>query len=453
MKANCLVFTLLLLCLDGLSFAAVPPEMPQLRASQIFSPFYFEIGDNGEDVVRYGGPKLQGYSVSPFIQTSMPTEFRPTVNFDTFMNLVRNPSGVLFIAGHGWSDKLCVEAYSYTDQGHEAAGVARETYKSNFGIAAEDMTQITRIDLGTTWGVCVTPKFIQNQMAQFASHSVVYNAGCHSSDFWGSISDLNFHRVIVGFNDEIQVYTGGLFNTQSDGGKVADIVFNSMAGVKPINDRYQNFPISATLPMAQLVVPQTTLLRNSLQPNAGNMRLYNAPRMIEASVAQDQNIDGSFEKTLYSYAIGGGIYPYNPGNNTDYPSGGVKSSDIGSKGPIKVVLRFSEAMAINSANYYLKLIHINADETDGDSVNIPSNSTNWSSANFPGAKWAGTFTIPDTFPDGVSRLAVRASRLLTPPGLDTANQELDTDGDGYSAIPSEDRSVDFKGNFLFSYVG
>jgi hypothetical protein len=188
-------------------------------------------------------------------------------------------------------------------------------------------------------------------------------------------------------------------------------------------------------------VPPVQYNYDTLPPYAANLRLYNAPRLIEANIAQNQDGDGTYEKTLYTYIIGGGIYPYNPENNTEYPSGGATTREIGSKGTIKVVLRFSEAMAINSANYNLKLIHINPDGSDGTQIGFDD--TAWSFENAPGATLTGTATIPEDFPDGTARLAVRASRLAVPPGLDTNNQGLDLDGDGSSTLDAVDRSVAF----------
>jgi hypothetical protein len=45
------------------TFAEVPPEIPSSRTSQIFSPFFFGFGDDGESVFTSQGPHCLGYSV------------------------------------------------------------------------------------------------------------------------------------------------------------------------------------------------------------------------------------------------------------------------------------------------------------------------------------------------------------------------------------------------------
>ena len=82
----------------GQALAGVPPEIPKEKTIQIFSPFHFDIKDNGEDVFLKGGPNLRGYkTIAEKIQEASPTANKPTVNFDTFLNLLNQSAGV-----NGW---------------------------------------------------------------------------------------------------------------------------------------------------------------------------------------------------------------------------------------------------------------------------------------------------------------------------------------------------------------
>jgi len=189
-----------------------------------------------------------------------------------------------------------------------------------------------------------------------------------------------------------------------------------------------------------------------LTPNTNSsIRLYNAPRIVMADVNQDSDGDGTFGKSLYSFDIGGGVYPYNPGNSTDYPTGGNPTSGIGGKGPINVTLRFSEPMNEDFLkDSAVNLLHINSDGSEGTRINIPGS---WSNATFPGATWkSGIFNIPDSFPDGKTKIAVRARRISAF-GLDTYYQDLDLIGSGGPTLNTEDRSVGFKEIYLVAVVG
>lgn len=121
--------------LSGLSFAAVPPEIPHRRDYQIFSPVYFDIKDNGEATFLEGGPALLEYGYgegSVAIQYAEPTLAKPDVNFETFLDFLNTPAGIFFLASHGWDDNVVVEAYPWSEEGKDAAGKARDAYMMMF---------------------------------------------------------------------------------------------------------------------------------------------------------------------------------------------------------------------------------------------------------------------------------------------------------------------------------
>ena len=94
--------------------------------------------------------------------------------------------------------------------------------------------------------------------------------------------------------------------------------------------------------------------------------------------------------------------------------------------------------------------HVNLLGSNGRRINITGA---WKPGFFANDTWeSNSVEIPADFPDGTARLAVRASRLAVPPGLDTSNQELDTDGDGFSNA-DEDTQVNSFRNYLISLVG
>ncbi|MEW5905417.1 MAG: hypothetical protein AB1734_01410, partial [Elusimicrobiota bacterium] len=76
----------------------------------------------------------------------------------------------------------------------------------------------------------------------------------------------------------------------------------------------------------------------------------------------------------------------------------------------------------------------------------------WGSSYLTNDTWSGTVSVPENFPDGQTKIAVRAMRISAS-GSDFFNQELDLDGSGSSVLGAEDRSVDFLPYALAVLVG
>jgi len=161
----------------------------------------------------------------------------------------------------------------------------------------------------------------------------------------------------------------------------------------------------------------------------------------------------------YKFVFGNDQYPYNPGNSTDYPSGGIVTKGPYKNGSLEIVLRFSEPMQIMSPDF-----HVNLNPPGGGSP-IPFSASGgqngWSNVNLPDLSafdtWTGVVTPPGNMPSGTATVGVRARHQIVLPGLDVTNQELDTTGSGSSWTPAsggtEDTSISFLPEDPSSVVG
>jgi len=88
--------------------AAVPPEIPIARTFQIFSPFYFQFNDNGENVFSYEGPHLLGYKEAGIIMQTASPEIgvAPFATLQRLLGFLQAPAGILFISTHGGEDPV-----------------------------------------------------------------------------------------------------------------------------------------------------------------------------------------------------------------------------------------------------------------------------------------------------------------------------------------------------------
>jgi len=388
-------------------------------------------------VFSYEGPHLLGYTDAGIsMQSSEPT-IGGTLNatLSKLIQFLQAPAGILFISTHGGENStvggfIAVEAYPGTADGHQAAVDARAAY-INAGII--DASEMYVGDAGGYTVLNVTSAFLQRKVG---NHSIVFVAACYSSALGDAFINSNHQvRNFIGVSGRAGI------DWFSDGRAIGQVLFNDMAGTRNDGGVYRNQSIAAAFPYVQAAVSAATLFQDGAAPSAGNLRLYNAPRIVKAQVTQDMDDDGTYEHSLYSLDFGN--YPYNPGNSTDYPSGGSPTSGVGGSKPIKVLLHFSARMNNNFSDFYVNLLG-----SDGTRVNIPGT---WSSGYFTNDTWSGTVNIPENFPDGETRIAVRAKRISASDS-DFYNQELDLDGDGSSALGAESTSVNFNPFFVFSSV-
>ena len=423
----CLLFSSLSL------YATVPPEVPEQKTIQIFSPFYFDIKDNGEEVFLEGGPKLRGYKVlSPKIQRDAPTTERPAVNLETFLELLKQPAGIMMIGTHGEPTRLSVEAYAGGKEGKDKVEAAIASYYQAHqdwpiglvpvcipisGSKDKDIDCFNYPEKAKYWAIAVEPSFIDGIIKGIKKRDIIYSAGCHSYEFWENVENKSFVRNIAAFYGQISFYKYVFeYLFSSDGYKSADIIFNGMSGIKELGGLYQNFSIGHTISFAQAEVRQTSLLVNAKPPPAGNMRLYNAPRIIKVVILQEG-------KTIYSYDFA----PYNNDNVTNYPFGVKPSSQTAKPGEFTIKLIFSEPMQTNFQDFYVKF-KSNYREEEAELKTM-----GWLSSNFTNDTWIGSGTLEESAnPKETITLAVNARRQAIAPDKDTANQRLDTDGDGYS---------------------
>jgi hypothetical protein len=94
--------------------AAVPPEVPEVRTSQVYSPFDFSFGDGGERILETGSVAQIGYFPNQdLVYPLAPTGTSKTGDLTTFTNKIMNQSaGILLIDSHGGIRNISVEAYA-----------------------------------------------------------------------------------------------------------------------------------------------------------------------------------------------------------------------------------------------------------------------------------------------------------------------------------------------------
>ena len=412
--------------------AGIPPEVPSRRTSQVFAPYYFQLGENGESVFlvsAYGGhgPRCQEYSVSlDYLETEEPSPY-PTVTLNNFIELLQTPAGIAYITGHANIDVLAVEAYR-----DRAFADGRRAYYELQHIAEPGELVVGEVGIiegsPKLYAIAVTEGFISRHLAE---HSLVHVQACDSlglsQAFIGSQHKV---RNFVGMSGEIP--GGQLFG--SIGYDIATKIYRNMCGASNDSGQYTNLPFGQAVGLAQSQVYNFMSYRSdSAAPNADNMRLYIAPRLVFADATQDVDGNNSFSKSLYHYQFGS-AYPYNPGNTSNYP-GQLGEKGIAGTGPIRIALRFSEPMDAGWDQLKVQLRF-----SDGTTQDITGN---WASAILPNDNWSATTILPSNAPDGEVKVAVRARKVQCGPGMDTALQELDTDGDGTSTAGTYDTQVSF----------
>lgn len=456
------------LSLDAL--ATTTPEVPAQRTTQIFSPFFFDFADNGEGVLQTGGPKKQGYWVTHgFVFDQDPDPVHHTGSLLLFLQLMESPAGILFTSSHGGTDNIMVEVYPNTPEGRAAGLTAFASYVDpQTGVVESHIDPVSgnrvsnEIGLYETeaipfitpsyFGIGVRPAFFTNRLT--AQHGLMLGLSCNSFPLGSTIVGGHNVRDFVGVDDEIK-----LPSPASHGALISQAIFDNMSGVDNDLGSYRNASILETIPLAQAklapLYPAETIPIVKLQKDPGpgadpaNLRLYNAPRIVLSQVLEDPNNDAVFDRLVYKYVIGNDVYPYDrtpSGARLDYPTGGSTSKNIATGGPLEVTLRFSEPMNIIFGNFHAKILPPGG----GSPISIPSFGSNsgWSSVRMPSPTlfdtWRGRVELPAGFPDGEVRIEVRASKDTALPGLDTGNQELDLDGNGFSSVGALDTSVSFR---------
>ena len=272
----------LLLFVAGTVIAAVPPEIPILRTTQVFAPFRFQFDDMGEDTFIYGGPDLLKYSVQSFVQIDDPIlNVKPITTLPKFVNFLQSPASILSFHSHHENGWLAVEPYPGSLDGKAEALSAKEFYKLEFN--AND-SEINIDDVGVNiwgdpiyWAVVVSTGFIKRIIS---NHPIVVGIACNSYDLRNAFINES-HKVRDYIGVQGLIYGDGLFNI-ADGKQIIEAIFENMSGRRNDSGEYRNMPLSATIPFANIAVPEvtTSYTPDNVLPLAGNMRLYNAPRIV-----------------------------------------------------------------------------------------------------------------------------------------------------------------------------
>lgn len=437
--------SLLLACVagvaPGIATAAVPPEVPQYRKSEIFLPFEFAapVGDSyGGDVLSAGGPDCLEYGrLFDLRQSAPPSTTKPAdTNLERFWEILRSSAGILYAVGHANTTVFTVEPYEDSMAGRTAAINAANGYVQNgWGYGSE-------ISYGQTsdgWTVTVTQGWIQRMLniargqGRNPRHDLVLFQGCHS--FTSALSFVNRQGMTRAFAGQTNLVNISTFANPSYFNQISSAILNNMSGVR--NDAfgyYGNIPFVGTLIQANAVspilfAPQTGFFADpNYPPNALQIRLYNAPRIVLSDVDQDSDFNGSYNRELYRYNPYP-AYPYGSGT-MPYPGSAAVSGQISnSSGPLRINLIFSEPMDVSSFTARLRY-------ADGSTQAV---SGSWGTFEVANDSWSATTSISN----GVIRLEVFGRKVVCGSGQDTTVMYLDLDGDGTGVPGTYDTSVGF----------
>jgi Tol biopolymer transport system component len=202
---------------------------------------------------------------------------------------------------------------------------------------------------------------------------------------------------------------------------------------------YAIFPDSLTNYMAAEAFNEVGLADLVLDHCSGgdSVKLYNSPRVVGLAAgftAEESPIP--FLCYQYGYTLSGfgyavpPDYPYNPGNNTDYPgnlaAARLRAAPVGVEVPIRIL--FSSPMDTDADSFH---VYLRAAEHD-DTVTCVTDE--WNSDVFDNQEWVGHVVIPVDWP--VDEAQVPESAIVYVDARDAfkgdINSTLDTDGDGDS---------------------
>jgi hypothetical protein len=108
----------------GISKASVPPEIPQERTMQIYSPFYESFGESGENIFLNNGsvsnlrylPTDAGINIYNY----EPSSIEHVGDLQKFITLMETPAGITFLSTHGMPERFVVEGYPGTCDADDA---------------------------------------------------------------------------------------------------------------------------------------------------------------------------------------------------------------------------------------------------------------------------------------------------------------------------------------------
>jgi hypothetical protein len=299
-----------------LASALTPPEIPDNRNVNLYSPLQFSFGDSGESIFQAGGSVSNlAYTLNQsYIYSSAPTDTDHVGDLGKFTtDVLGTPSGILFWASHGGTNNVMVEVYPADDLGMAQSTAAVNSYTTGplaFGSNSE-IFYCYVVGSPRYNGVCVSPAYIGHILSEAqAEKSIIYAGSCDSSEAVSSLITTGYIRDMVGYENE-------LYYTPNDGLHATSSLFGNMAGVNNDLGAYSNWAIAPLIPIAQNAMntvyrdiftsgapPIMTLFPDYNPPNAGLMRLYNAPRLVYSDISQDTTGNGSFANSLYRHQSG-----------------------------------------------------------------------------------------------------------------------------------------------------
>jgi hypothetical protein len=429
----------------GSAFGFVPPEVPESRTSRSYTPFTFVFGDAGESVLQSGGPNELGYwNTLSFVGGGPPTQNAPVGDVGVFIQrMLRSPIGITLIASHGSHDHAVVEVHNT----QEAAVAALNGYIQSGVLAAnEAMLAQTPEDY---WGIAAKGQLFQAHLEGKDKHSIMILLSCYSADLSWWFTGAQKVRNFVGVDHETGLSYG-------DGLLITGTILEHMAGRRnDDNGPFTNHTIDnavtltndALLEKYGSLFPKKAILSESYdptQPPAREMRLYNAPRIVMADIKYDQDSDGTYEKQVYRFVMGSDLYPYNPGNKTDYPtqpSEPLIRVPISPGGRLQIALRFSEPMYRTAPDFDIHLARPSGASDVPVEGGWDLSKTNMEDKTL-GDYWSGTALLPADTQDGDVVLHVRARHTVVPPqDADIYNQYLDMTGSGASMPGAYDTQI------------
>ncbi|MBU2634826.1 MAG: lamin tail domain-containing protein [Nanoarchaeota archaeon] len=428
---------LLFLLRAGIVFAIVPPEIPDKRTALIYSPYRFALKNGGETEIEDICDK-HSYDPEVVMQTKADNEIEISSHTNNctltkFEQLIEsNDYGIVYVHSHGCPSGFAVEAYPDNTAGEKAWQDACNYYETRYRKGIDFWA-----DRQDGYYIAVTKSFIQANAA--FPDSIIFVAACSS---WG----LKDTFIAVGARN----YFGydGVTNYIQDTTDIEKIFYNMGGRWKTSSDSKQDNDtaqeaysvISSNLKRAQSAITP---------PNAKDQRMYNSPRIIKLDIKEIAT-----GRQIYSYEFAD-EYPYNPGDNTDYPDetklDNARENVAIAGRDIEIEIKFSKEMKTNWGDFYVQF------DPQGPYVGLePIDFTgNWETGLFSNDKWKGTARIPNADRDEISGAAIVQVKACDAFAEDELKDGLDSDGDGNAGtlageepVPPQQEGIDMNHWFV-----
>jgi len=393
----------LLLIIVSIQCLIYANEVPESRTIYIYAPFYFDFGDQGEEILDKLVRKYHNYKLyDRHIEKNEPKPSPQNTSLFKFISQLKSvvsPCGIVLIDSHGDIGWLAVEAYS-----DKTVRDNKIVEYINSGIPSSDIGD--RIVPGKApYVVVVSANYISNHTTHMGNKSIVFGNFCYSSSLAEAFIKGGWVYNYFGFDRSV---------TLNEGLSSVNTLFKRLGGEIEQKRNYTVEEAMSGMPSYLQHFPKND--------NAKKEVIYNSPKILQLKIAQDG-------KTIYDYSYSDLTYPF-----VDAPYPGDLSScskNPAKPGDISIRIRFSETMDNGTMQTVVRYDPQGENRGAGP---VSFYEGRWSTTYFDNDTYEAKAKIPaDLYGEiaGHATLIVRARDIfLSDASSINPDGELDTDGDG-----------------------